>query len=403
MFQQCRSLVSAARPVTIDLITRFVSRGDGPRQCMLKFERDVKSTSSSKPSILSERAEADGGDKALEPRSNLNPNVVSTQRCLNLNGDLNANATSLTRGDYLDERDVNLPHALDTCTEDLSDIGSPLTPTFSFAKYANKSHTIQELVKLGVALYKFEAKEGMVQYFLNLDFERDVIPYIRFLHDCGVPADYLGEFITKNPDIFKQDIDDLHTRIRYLRAHNFSISMIQTILCKNPNWLLFSTKDIDYRLSYFQSNFKLSGNEVRILTVKAPKVMTYKMVHLLENTFSIKEEMGFDQKQVKRLLLTLPRIWIKNRERLVSTFDYAHKEMQLQREFITRVPQVLLCRKSRLEQRHLFLVEMKRAQYDPSKPMYVSPRALVSGTDVHFCTDIAKTSIDAYNAFLKTF
>lgn len=94
---------------------------------------------------------------------------------------------------------------------------------------------------------------------------------------------------------------------------------------------------------------------------------------------------------------------LSDRDRLLSTFDYAHNEMQLQRDFIAQIPQVLLCRKTRLEQRHLFLVEMKKAQYDPSKPLYVSPKALVSGTDVDFCRDIAQTSVEIYNAFLKTF
>ncbi|XP_077273658.1 mitochondrial transcription termination factor 3 [Temnothorax americanus] len=389
MFRRCCSLASTARPVATDLIARFVSRGDGPRRCVSKeLERGFEAASC-KSRVLPEGAKAADGNYALKPRPNLSPSKI--------------NATPSACEDYLDDREIELPHPLDVCTEDLSDIGAPLTPTFTFAKYANKSRTIQELVKLGVALYKFEAQEGMVQYILNLDFERDVMPYIRFLHDCRVPADYLGEFITRNPYIFKEDMDDLHTRIRYLRAHNYSKPMIQTIICKNPNWLLYGTKDIDNRLGYFQSNFKLRGKEVRFLTVKGPKVVTYRMVHLLENTFSIKEEMGFGQTQVKRLLLTLPKIWTKNREKLLSTFEYAHNEMQLQRDLIVQVPHVLLCRKTRLEQRHLFLVELKKAQYDPSKPMYVSPRALISGTDVDFCRDIAQTSTDVYNAFLKTF
>lgn len=297
MFQRCCLLASTARPVATGLIARFVSRGDGPRRDVSKELESGFEKATSEPSALSERAKADG-DYALE--SNLNPvGRIST--------------TQLACDDYFDDRDVKPPHPLDVCTEDLSDIGSPLTPTFSFAKYANKSHTIQELVKLGVNLYKFEGQKGMVQYILNLNFERDVMPYIRFLHDCGVPADYLGEFITKNPNIFKEDMDDLHTRIRYLRAHNFSKPMIKDIICKNPNWLLYSTKDIDNRLGYFQNNFRLNGRQVRILTIKGPKVVTYRMVHLLENTFSIKEEMGFDQMQVRKLLLTLPRIWIKSK------------------------------------------------------------------------------------------
>lgn len=218
---------------------------------------------------------------------------------------------------FLDDSDVTLPGPLDKCTEDLSDVGPYLTPTFTFAKYANKSRTIQELVKLGVSLYRFEARTEMVQYILGLDFEHNIKPYIRFLNDCGVPADYLGRFITKNPDIFKEDMDDLYTRIRYLRAHNFDVDMISTIICKNPKWLLYSTKDIDGRLGYFQSNFRLNGGQVRFLVLKGPNVVTYKMLHLIANTFSIKEEMGFDKKQARELLLKLPRVWTKSKHACV--------------------------------------------------------------------------------------
>lgn len=292
MFQRCCSF---ARPVARDLIVRFVSRGE-PRRCVSKELQTDLAKASSEPSVSSERAKANDENYALEPNLNLD-NRINTQFACN---------------DYLD-CNVELPHPLDGSTENLSHIGPSLTPTFTFAKYANTSRTIQELVKLGVGLYKFEAQKGMVDYILNLDYNRDIIPYIRFLHDCGVPADYLGTFITKNPEIFKEDLDDLHTRIRYLRAHNFSVPMIKNIICKNPRWLLFCTKDVDNRLSYFQNNFKLNGKQVRILAVKGPKVVMYKMVHLLGNTFSIKEEMGFNQMQVKRLLLTMPRIWIKSK------------------------------------------------------------------------------------------
>ncbi|XP_011629996.1 transcription termination factor 3, mitochondrial [Pogonomyrmex barbatus] len=388
MFQRCYSLALPARPVAMNVITRFISKSNGSRRCLSRELEKSDEKISSKPDVLSESAITENENYALE-RYNSKPNSINT--------------ATFAHESCLDDHEVTLPHPLDTCTEDLSDVGPYLTPTFTFAKYANKSRTIQELVKLGVALYKFESKEGMVQYILNLDFERDVKPYIRFLHDCGVPADYLGHFITKNPNIFKEDLDDLHTRIRYLRAHSFDVSMIKTILCKNPNWLLYSTKDIDGRLGYFQTNFKLNGSEVRLLTVKGPKVVTYKMVHLLENTFSIKEEMEFDQMQIKKLLLKLPKIWVKNRDRLLSTFEYAHNEMQLQRDFIVQMPNILLCRKTRLQQRHLFLMELKKAQYDPSKPMYVSPKALIGGTDADFCRDVAMTSIEIYNAFLKTF
>ncbi|GAB1868826.1 mTERF domain-containing protein 1, mitochondrial [Camponotus japonicus] len=395
--QRCYSLVSISRPVT-NLITRFVSKSNGFNQCLPK-EHDKSGTNVRifDSNISSECTKADNED-TWKSRHNLNDNVNTT-----VPRHIQQTITNLPSEDFLDDQDVTLPDPLDTCTEDISDIGPYLTPTFTFAKYANKSRTIQELVKLGISLYKLESKKGLLKYILTLDFDRDIKPYITFLHDCGVPADYLGDFLTKNPNIFKTDMDDLHTRIRYLRAHEFNINSIKTIICKNPKWLLYSTKNIDGRLGYFQSNFELSGNEVRILTVKAPNVITYRMQHLMENTLTIKEDMDFDEKQRKQLLLTLPRIWVKNRERLFAVFQYAHHEMQLQHNLLVKMPHILLCRKARLQQRHSFLVEMKRAQYDPSKPMYVSPKALISGTDAEFCINIAKTSVDVYNAFLKTF
>lgn len=95
--------------------------------------------------------------------------------------------------------------------------------------------------------------------------------------------------------------------------------------------------------------------------------------------------------------------FVSDRERLFDTFEYAHNEMQLQRDTIVQVPNILLCRKTRLQQRHMFLAELKKAQYDPTKPMYVSPLTLVSGSDVEFCRDVAKTSIEIYNEFQKLF
>ncbi|EZA53365.1 hypothetical protein DMN91_005052 [Ooceraea biroi] len=399
-FQRCYSLVSMTRPVATNLITRFISRSPRLGQCLPKdTDKSQDNIMIPESNILSNTKTDDGG-YTLEPHSNLNNNASATPVAR-----IQQIITSVPNEDSLDDSEIDetLPEPLDRCTEDISDIGPYLTPTCTFAKYANKSRTVQQLVKLGVSLYKLESNPDVVKFILGLDFERDIQPYIRFLHDCGVPANYLGKFLTKNPHILKVDMDDLHTRIRYLRAHEFSTDLIKDIICNNPNWLLYSTKDIDGRLGYFQATFKLNGSEVRFLTSKAPKVVTYKMSHLMSNTLTIKEDMEFDPRQAKVLLIKVPKIWVKNRTRLLDTFEYAHNEMQLQRNFVVQMPHILLCRKTRLQQRHSFLVEMKRAQYDPTKPMYVSPRDLISGTDVDFCKNIAKTSVEVYNEFQKLF
>lgn len=304
--------------------------------------------------------------------------------------------------DALEDIDEKLPGPLDPCDEDLSHIGRNVTPTYNFAKYADKSVTLQQLVKLGVELYKLEAQKGMLEMILPLDFDKDIKPYIQFLHNCGLSPAKLGWFITKNPKIFKEDMDDLHTRIRYLRAHNFSAEKISLIINRCPLWLSFSTKDIDYRLGYFQDTFKLTGSEVRYLAAKGPRAITYDMDKIKLNTFAVVEEMGFDLKQMQRILLNAHRVWILARYRIVESFDYAHNKMQLSHDIISTQPQILLCRKSRLRNRHEFLVELKKNQYDPLKPLYVSPMALITGTDIDFCKNVADAPINIYNLFLKS-
>ncbi|CAK9799172.1 Transcription termination factor 3, mitochondrial [Anthophora quadrimaculata] len=305
--------------------------------------------------------------------------------------------------DALDDIEIKLPGPFDQCVEDLSHIGPNFEPTYNFAKYADKSKTIQELVKLGVELYKLEYNRDVMTMFLSLDFDKDMKPYIQFLNDCGVNPKDLGFFITRNPMIFKEDMDDLHTRIRYLRAHQFIPEMIQTIVNKHPPWLSFSTVELDRRLGYFQSNFKLNGYEVRCLSVSNPKLITYNMDSIKRSTFAVKEEMGFNYFETKNILMKAPRVWIRARTEVVKTFDYLHNHMGLSHKIICNQPQILVCRKSRVEKRHEYLVSLKRDQYDPTKPMYVSPLALVGGSDLQFCTNVAKTSITTYNKFLKSF
>ncbi|XP_033342975.2 mitochondrial transcription termination factor 3 isoform X1 [Megalopta genalis] len=304
--------------------------------------------------------------------------------------------------DAIKIEDEKLPGPLDKCNEDLSHIGPYITPTFNFAKFADDSITIQKLVDLGVDLHKLEKHRDLVEMYLSLDFDRDIKPYITFLHDCGLQPENLGRFITKNPRIFKEDMDDLHTRIRYLAAHLFTPPMIQRIITGNPLWLSCETQKIDRRLGHFQWTFKLDGDQIRYLATKCPKLITYNMMHIKENTFSVKEEMGFNLTEIKRILLDSPLVWINSRSKIVNAFDYIHNQMNISHKLISIQSKALTYRKSLLHSRHQFLVELKRNQYDPTKPLYVSLKDVVGGTDIEFCNNVAKASIDTYNLFLKT-
>lgn len=186
-----------------------------------------------------------------------------------------------------------------------------IQPTFNFAAYVSKSETLQQFVKLGVNLSKIERRKGIPQFVLNLDFERDMQDHLLFLtKDLHLNPDILGWFLTKNPLIFKETLDNLRTRINYLESKRFSKNDIVSIIERNPFWLMFSTKRIDRRLGFFQREFHLSGNDVRTLTLASPKLITYNLTAVREVTFSVKEEMCLDVNETKQLLLQEPKIWL---------------------------------------------------------------------------------------------
>lgn len=71
-----------------------------------------------------------------------------------------------------------------------------------------------------------------------------------------------------------------------------------------------STVRIDRRLAYFQERFDLLGKEIRYLSTKRPQLITYNLHHIRTNTFVIEEEMGFENNEIKKLLLDKPKIWM---------------------------------------------------------------------------------------------
>ncbi|KAI5641535.1 mTERF domain-containing protein [Phthorimaea operculella] len=291
--------------------------------------------------------------------------------------------------------------ALDAVSEDVSSISPYFPKSFNLAAYVNSSESLQSLVQLNVNLSKIEKKPYIAEKILKLDFEQNIKKHIFFLKDY-VESEEIGNFITKNPMILCEPLEDLEVRINYLESKKFSRDQICRIVTKNPFWLMFSTKRIDNRLGFYQQKFELSGDEVRMLTTKQPKLITYNLHHIITNTFVIKEEMGFEDKEVKKMLLSKPKLWMINQKALLQRFHYLHNVMKISHSVLLNFPEVLLCRNFRVKQRHLFLQKLGRDQYDPTKENYVPIKALVEDTDVEFCKQYAKCSVNDFNIFLKT-
>lgn len=145
------------------------------------------------------------------------------------------------------------PKALDTTDEDLSIVTPNFQNTYNIAAYVNSSETLQNLVNLGVDLSKIETKPWVFEKFLKLDFERDMRHHVLFIQDF-VGMDNVGHFITKNPLIFLESLDDIKTRVNYLTSKNFMDSQIKRIITKNPFWL--SYRYVQPSPDYYKHNKK---------------------------------------------------------------------------------------------------------------------------------------------------
>ncbi|PZC78819.1 hypothetical protein B5X24_HaOG217145 [Helicoverpa armigera] len=292
-------------------------------------------------------------------------------------------------------------NALRPVSQDLSSITPYFSNTFNLAAYVNNSETLKNLVDLNVNISKIEKKPYIVHKFLTLDFEKDMKNHIIYLNNF-VEMDEIGNFLTKNPMILCEKLEDLEVRVNYLQSKAFKNNEIKRIIVKNPFWLMFSTLRIDKRLGYFQNCLNLRGQELRDLATKQPKLITYNLHHVKCNMFIIKEEMGFNDEEVKKLVMMKPKLLMLSQTALEERFNYIHNVMKIPHENIMETPEILMCRKFRLKQRHLFLEKLGRSQYDPKKPNYIPLKSMIEDTDVEFCRNFAKCSVNDFNIFLKT-
>lgn len=157
--------------------------------------------------------------------------------------------------------------------EFIDSIGPPLPVSFNLAAYVNHSETLIKLVQLGVDLSQMDKDPKKAKYVLKLDFDKDIKSHIQFLHDHGVASDELGNFITKNPYIFREDLENLQIRINYLKSKKFSSDAIAWIITRNPFFLNKSTKAIDKYLGILQKQFSLTGDEVRSIITRCSKLV----------------------------------------------------------------------------------------------------------------------------------
>ncbi|EFB29086.1 hypothetical protein PANDA_009841, partial [Ailuropoda melanoleuca] len=279
----------------------------------------------------------------------------------------------------------------------------PLPPdTFTLRDYVDHSETLQKLVLLGVDLSKIEKHPDAANLLLRLDFEKDIKQILMFLKDLGIEDNQLGTYLTKNYAIFSEDLENLKTRVAYLQSKNFSKAHIAQMVRNAPFLLSFSVERLDNRLGFFQKELELSVKKTRDLVVRLPRLLTGSLEPVKENMKVYHLELGFKHNEIQHMITKVPKMLTANKRKLTETFDYVHNVMSIPHHLIVKFPQVFNTRLFKVKERHLFLTYVGRAQYDPTKPNYISLDKLVSVPDEIFCEEIAKASVQDFEKFLKT-
>ncbi|XP_052016531.1 transcription termination factor 3, mitochondrial [Apodemus sylvaticus] len=274
--------------------------------------------------------------------------------------------------------------------------------SFTLADYIDHSETLQKLVQLGVDLSKIEKHPDVANLLLRLDFEKDIKQILLFLKDLGLEDNQLGPFLTKYYAIFSEDLENLKTRVAYLQSKNFSKTDIARMVKNAPFLLSFSVERLDNRLGFFQKELELNVEKTRDLIVRLPRLLTGSLEPVKENMKVYRLELGFKHNEIQHMVIKIPKILTANKRKLTETFDYVHNVMNIPHHIIIKFPQLFNTRVFKIKERHLFLVYLGKAQYDPAKPNYVSLDKFVSFPDEVFCKEIAKASVNDFEKFLKT-
>lgn len=286
---------------------------------------------------------------------------------------------------------------------DLTNIRPVLKQAGNLAAYVNESETLQKLVKIGVDLHAIEnmkEREG-ADLLVQVDFETEIKPRLLWLHSIGVPNKGLGKVVTKNPMILGASLDSMKDNVGYLESKSFTPESIGRIVYKAPKFLTMDVKQADGKLGFYQKEFSLTGPEVRAVTTRLPKLITFPISTAKWCKYTLREFLGFSEAEAKGMFITNPKVLLTDKNRLMAMFDYLYHTMDIPHKQMAEWPQIFRTRVHIIKQRHGFLEKIGRAQYDPTKENYVSLHKLV-GNDVTFCKETAKRPLSEFNDYLKS-
>ncbi|CAF1039172.1 unnamed protein product [Adineta ricciae] len=340
-----------------------------------------------------------GSDKKAFSSAISSQKPTSTAMSLNRKSDnLNIPLEVLIQPDLRDlYTDEEIHQSLELHINEMYPVLRPFT--FDLAYLINESETLKRFVEMGVDVYRWNQPNIKAKYVLTLNFERDCVQHLVFLNEIGIKNKSLAQFLSYNPWIFKESIDDLRVRINYLENKGFTSENIRDILLRAPFLLNLSTKTLDSKFNWFQRKFHLTNYD---FVLRAPKLLTLPLQDISDTYFKMNTHLSFESTELDRLFNQYPKLFIYDYKLIELNFDFLYNEMNLSRERLLDYPPVLKQSFQQLRTRCLYLKYVKRLQFDPTKPNFVSLKDLCMKTNELFCQHVTKTSLRHYLDFMKT-
>ncbi|CAF1303232.1 unnamed protein product [Rotaria sordida] len=274
--------------------------------------------------------------------------------------------------------------------------------TFDLAYLINESSTLKRFIEMGVDVYRWNQPNSKAKYILTLNFERDCIQHLVFLNELGIKNKDLTQYLSYNPWIFKENLDDLRVRINYLENKGFNQENIRDIVIRAPFLLNLSTKMIETKLNWFIKKFHLNHNNINEFIIRSPKLLTLPLQDISNTYFNMNKFLGFEHNELQKLFHQYPKLFIYDYKLIELNFDFLYNEMNITRQRLIDYPPILKQSFQQLRTRCLYLKYLKRQQFDPTKPNFISLKDLCLKTNDLFCQYVTKTSIQHYLNFIKT-
>ncbi|XP_003744272.1 transcription termination factor 3, mitochondrial [Galendromus occidentalis] len=289
----------------------------------------------------------------------------------------------------------------------LDSLGPGMMPTYNVAALADKNEVIRNLVGMGVSVAHWDEKPDVFKTMVKLNWHEDCVPRIEFLvKECGLGNEELARVLRRNPCILSEDMQHMRVRLEFLRNKQEGLGLrradIVRILSKESRWLSQSVEYIENRISFFRNHFALTKAEFTQIVVSRPQVMLVTMRNLALRKFTMIEEMGLSSSEMKAIIKKVPKILTINRFGLLDRFQVLHLDIGYPHEVLVSDPRALLSRASRLKERHAFLKHVGRDQFDRTMPGYISPSVIARGTDEVFVEEVAKSTKEVFEDFIKS-